>query len=83
MMSKSERNAREKRDKALDDLNALRRKLKVEEDEAKNAKLILETQKSLFHAWSLELIQKEAIYDLNLYWLERTISFNINNDVEC
>ncbi|CAI9271424.1 unnamed protein product [Lactuca saligna] len=34
--------------------------------EAKNVKLVLETQKSLFVAWSHERIQKEAIDDSNI-----------------
>lgn len=81
--SESERITREERDKELDDLNALRWNFNVEEAEAKNMKLVLETHKSLFPVWSYEHLQKEAIDDLNIYWLGPTISCNVNNDVEC
>ncbi|CAI9296084.1 unnamed protein product [Lactuca saligna] len=83
MMYESERMAKEQRDKELDELIALRKKFEAEEAKVKNVKLVLETHKSLFLAWSHEHIQKEAIDDPNLYWLEPTISFDLNNDVEC
>ena len=82
-ISKSERIEKEKSDKELDEIDALRRQFKAEEAKAKVAKLILETQKSLFLAWSLERIQKESIKDPNLYWLEPTTSFDLSNNVEC
>ncbi|CAI9276213.1 unnamed protein product [Lactuca saligna] len=50
MMSESERIAGEKRDKELDKLISLRKKFEAEAAEAKNANLILETQKSMFPA---------------------------------
>ncbi|CAI9302449.1 unnamed protein product [Lactuca saligna] len=83
VMTELEKEARERRDKELDELDALRQKVDAKEADIKNTKPILENQKSLFPAWSLERIQKEAIDDLNLYWLEPTTSFNTNNDVEC
>lgn len=43
ILSESERIAREKRDKEINELNALQKKLGAEEAEAKNSKLILET----------------------------------------
>lgn len=55
-MSKFERIVMEKRDNELDELNALKKKFEAEEAEAKNAKLVLETQKLLFPAWSHERI---------------------------
>ena len=81
-MTKSERIAMEKRDKELDDLQALRKKLETEEAKGKNVKLMLETQKSLFPPWSIERIQKKAIDNPNIYWLQPSISFDLNNDVE-
>ncbi|CAI9260957.1 unnamed protein product [Lactuca saligna] len=75
--------SREKRDKVLDELNALGKKLDAEEAEVKISKLILENQKTLYPTWTLERIEKESLDDPNLYWLEPTTSFNINNDVEC
>ncbi|CAI9286334.1 unnamed protein product [Lactuca saligna] len=82
-MIESERVAREKRDKELGELNALWKKLYAEEVKVKNSKIILENQKSLLPAKSHERIQKEALDDPNLYWLEPTTSFDKNNDIEC
>lgn len=56
MMTGSERVERERMDKELKELNALKKKL--------------------------ERIQKEAIDDPNLYWLEPTTSFDTNNEVD-
>lgn len=66
-MTGSERIAMEKCDKELDDLQALRKELEAQEPEAKNVKHMLETQKSLFPPWSMELMQKEAIDDPSIY----------------
>lgn len=43
---------------------------------------MLETQKSLIPPWTIECIQKEAIDDPSIYWLEPSISFDLNNNVE-
>ncbi|CAH1439095.1 unnamed protein product [Lactuca virosa] len=75
--------AREKRDKELDDLNALREILDAEEAEAKNSQMILENKKALFPAWSFDQMQNEVIGEPNLFWLEPKTSFDITNDVEC
>ncbi|CAI9281350.1 unnamed protein product [Lactuca saligna] len=75
-LTESERSEIDKKDKELDDLNALRNKFEAEEVDAKNAKLVLETHKYLFLAWSPERIQKEATDDSNIYWLDPTISLN-------
>ena len=47
-LSKYEKLVRKIRDTELDDLHALQKKLEVEEGQAKNAEIMLETQKSLF-----------------------------------
>lgn len=60
-----------------------KRKLDAEEVEVKNSLLILETQKTLFPAWTIERIQNEAIDEPNLYWLEPTTSFDTHNNIEC
>lgn len=73
---------RKKCDKELDDLLNLRKDLEAQEAEAKKVKLMLETQKSLFPPWSMERMQKEANDDANIYWLEPSISFELNNNVE-
>ena len=57
-------------DKQLDELNALRRKLDVEEAKARNSEVILENKKALFPAWTFERMQKEAIDEPNTFWLE-------------
>lgn len=72
-----------KRDKEHDELNALREKLDAQEAEAKNSEMILENKKALFLSWTLERMQKEAINELNTFWLEPKTSFDINNDVKC
>ncbi|CAH1412094.1 unnamed protein product [Lactuca virosa] len=54
VLTETERMAREKRDKELDELNALREKLDAEEAEAKNSEMIIESNKALFTAWNLE-----------------------------
>ena len=58
----------------------LREELETKEAEAKIARVTLETQKSLFPPWSVDKIQKEAIDAPNIYWLEPTISFDLNNE---
>lgn len=70
-------------DKQLDELNALRRKLDVEEAKARNSEVILENKKALFPAWTLERVQKEAIDESNTFWLEPKTSFDIKNEIEC
>lgn len=81
-LSKPEKQVRKKRDKELHDLHAIRKKLKVDEVEVKNAKIMVETLKSLFRRWSMNKIQKEAIDKLSIYWLEPSISFDLVNDVK-
>ncbi|CAI9271186.1 unnamed protein product [Lactuca saligna] len=61
ILIEEERAERERSDKELDDLHALRKKFEAKEVETKNVKLVLKIHKSLFHAWSMERIQKEAI----------------------
>ncbi|CAI9300142.1 unnamed protein product [Lactuca saligna] len=77
-MAESERIAMKKCDKELDDLQALRKKLDVEEDDVKNAKLMLKNQKSLFPPWIMQHIQKEAIDEPVIYWLEPSNSSEFN-----
>ena len=69
-LTESEKDEIKKRDKELDELNALRQKLDGEDAEVKNSAFILESQKSLFPAWTLQRILKEAINLPELYWLE-------------
>ncbi|CAI9289146.1 unnamed protein product [Lactuca saligna] len=64
-------------------LKVPQKELEAQEDEVKNAKRMLETQKTLFPSWSMECMQKEAIDDPIIYWLDPLISFDLNNDVEC
>lgn len=79
-MNEKEKIKKEKRDKELDELNALRVKLDAEDVELKNGEKILASKKSLFPEWTLDWMQKEAIDDLNLFWLEPKTSFDTNND---
>lgn len=81
-MTESERIGIKKCDKELDDLQAHQKKLETEEAKAKNAKLMLKTHRLLFPTWSMERMQNEAIDDPNIYWLEPSISFGLNNDEE-
>ncbi|CAI9279876.1 unnamed protein product [Lactuca saligna] len=73
---------KEKRDKDLDDLNALKENLDAEGVELKNVEQILASKKALFLEWTLDQMQEEAIDDLNLFCLEPKTSFDTNNDVE-
>lgn len=83
VLTEIERMERQEIDKELDEFNALRENLDAEEAEAKNFEMILENKKALFPAWTLERMQKEAINEMNTFWLEPKTSFDINNDVEC
>ncbi|CAH1423402.1 unnamed protein product [Lactuca virosa] len=83
MLTEKERIARENMEKELDELNALREKLDVEEAEARNLEIILENKKALFMAWTLDRMQKSTIDDPNIFWLEPKTSFQINKEVEC
>lgn len=69
-LSEGEKLIRNKHDKDLDDILCIRKKLEDQEMEANVTKVALETQKSLFPPWSLEIIQKEAVDDLSTHWLE-------------
>ena len=51
---KSERFVRNKQDKELDELNALRQKLDAEDAKVKNSAFLLKSQKSLFPAWTIQ-----------------------------
>lgn len=66
-LSESEKLVRKKRDKELDDLLKICKELEAEEAETKIAKMMLETQKSLFPSWSIQRIQKEAINNPIVY----------------
>ncbi|CAI9276276.1 unnamed protein product [Lactuca saligna] len=81
-LSNSENLVRKKRDIELHDLYAIRKKLEAEEVKVKNAKIVVETLKALFPRWSMKRIQKEAIDEPSIYWLEPSISFDLVNDVE-
>ena len=51
-------------------------------EEARIAKITLETHMSLFPHWSLERIQKEVIDDLSIHRLESSVSFELNNTAD-
>ncbi|CAI9284227.1 unnamed protein product [Lactuca saligna] len=53
---------------------------KAQEVEAKIAKITLETHNSLFRPWLIKRIQREAIDDLSVYWLEPMVSFDLNKE---
>ncbi|CAI9272002.1 unnamed protein product [Lactuca saligna] len=57
--SESKEIVRDKRDKELDDIHSLWKKLEAEDAKAKNEKMVLETKKSLITCWSMKYIQKE------------------------
>ena len=71
-----------KHDKELDNLLRLRKELEDKEKKAEISKVTLETQRSLFPPWIMDQIQKEAIGDLNINWLEPSISFDLENSLE-
>lgn len=55
------------------------KELEAKEQETRISMITHETQMSLFPPWSLERIQKEAIDDLSVHWMERLVSFELNN----
>lgn len=67
-------------DKELDYLLKICKELEALEAAAKIAKVTLETQKSLFHPWSIKRIQKEAIDNPIVYWLEPAVSLVLHNE---
>ncbi|CAH1453083.1 unnamed protein product [Lactuca virosa] len=74
-LTEKEKVAREKRDKELDELNALREKLDVEEAEARNSEMILENNKALFPAWMLDRMQSKLSMSQILFgWNQKPIS---------
>ncbi|KAI3701012.1 hypothetical protein L2E82_45654 [Cichorium intybus] len=81
-LTEAKKLVREKKDKELDDLNELHKKLDAEEAEARDAQISLEARKLLFPLWSVKRIQKEALDEPKVYWLELAISFYLSNDVE-
>ncbi|CAI9291676.1 unnamed protein product [Lactuca saligna] len=71
---------REKRDKELDALNALKAKFEAEE---KNVEEILASTKAIFPDWNVDQIQKEAINYPKLFLLEPRTSFSTKNESKC
>lgn len=71
-----------KYDKVLDDLQALNQELEAKEAEEEVAKVTLATRHTLFPLWTLERIKKEAIDESSTYWLEPSVSFELDNTVE-
>ncbi|CAI9260909.1 unnamed protein product [Lactuca saligna] len=61
-------------------LNMLRKELEAQETEAEIVKITLETHNSLIPPWSINRTQKEAIDDPSVYWLEPTVSFELNTE---
>lgn len=78
-LSESEKLMRKKKDRELDNVFNIRQELEAQEAIQKIMKVTLETQKSLFPPWFVQLIQNEAIDNPSVYWLEPTILFNLNN----
>ncbi|CAI9290477.1 unnamed protein product [Lactuca saligna] len=70
---------RKKRNRELNDLLRIRKELEDQEKEAKISKVTLETQKLLFPPWTMDRIQREAIDDPSIHWLQPLVSFDLSN----
>lgn len=56
-------------------MNALKAKIEVEEVKEKNFEEILSSKKAIFPEWTVDWIQKKAIDNPNMFWLEPHTSF--------
>ncbi|CAH1454195.1 unnamed protein product [Lactuca virosa] len=81
-LSEKELKERENLDKELDALNALKAKTEAEEVEEKNVEEILASKKAMFSKLIVDRIQKEAIYNPTLFWLEPQTSFSVKNEMD-
>lgn len=81
-LSEGEKLFRKKHDQDLDSLLRLQKDLEEKEDEVKAAKVTLKPHKSLFTHWTMERIQRGAVYDPSVHWLEPSISFDLNNTMD-
>ncbi|CAH1424783.1 unnamed protein product [Lactuca virosa] len=81
--SEKELKEREKHDKKIYALSTLKTKIKAEEAEEKNVKEPLTTKKVMFPDGTVYRIQKEAIDNPNLFWLEPQTSFSVKNEMDC
>ena len=73
---------RAKKDKLLDDLNELRKRLDEQDARALEAKLDLETRKILFPTWDVRRMLLEAIEPPKQLWLEPAVSFDLSNSLD-
>jgi len=69
-------------DRQLDELNEIRKRLDAHDAEMLNAKLTLETRKSLFPEWDRRRMLFEAIEIPKQFWLESAVSFDLSNNVD-
>ena len=73
---------RKSRRNAEDDNVRVAREAEEAERKQKEAHDLLESRKTLFPAWTLERMIKEAIDTPSILWLEPVISFDCNNSVD-
>ncbi|CAI9272119.1 unnamed protein product [Lactuca saligna] len=83
VLSDGEELVRKKRDKELDDILILHKELEGKEVEARVAKGYSRNKNVVFFPlWSLKRIQKEAINDPSIHWLEPSVAFELNNTTD-
>jgi len=73
---------RAEKDKLLDDLNALHKRLDAQDARDLEAKLDLKTRKILFPEWDVRRMLLEAIDTPKQLWLEPAVSFDLSNSLD-
>ncbi|KAI3751858.1 hypothetical protein L2E82_22949 [Cichorium intybus] len=73
--------AKSTREKEIDEILNLTRKLDAEEAAKREAELLLKTQMSLFPPWHYKRMTLEAITEPVENWLQPVTSYNTSNDV--
>ncbi|KAI3767763.1 hypothetical protein L2E82_18162 [Cichorium intybus] len=73
--------AKEARDKEIDEILNLTRKLDAEEAAKREVELLLKTKMSLFPPWNYKRMTLEAITEPVENWLQPVTSYNTSNDV--
>jgi len=76
------RKIRAEKDKVLDELNALRKRLDAQDAKDLEAKLDLETRQGLFPVWDVRRMLLEAIDPPKELWLEPAVSFDLSNSLD-
>ncbi|KAI3752474.1 hypothetical protein L2E82_24507 [Cichorium intybus] len=81
-ISEAAKLARDAREKELDELLRISRKLDAEETAKQEAEIELEARKTLFHDWDYEIMKSEAITQPIENWLQPNYSYDVGNQVD-